>query len=755
MGCTCSKTGPERHGKPLPTLLSSNLLHLKFSDAQKSHSTEQTVGVDTLSSTCDLGLEEESIDSSSSNWEAQVLQVGSDLKNKLKDPHFVAKCCDLDGSGDLDMHELGHAARVFGMKFSPEQLQQLTAGQKRITKERFAEIVTVTGIANAQTTRPTVPHSLRGIALGQLQHLEALFVQSGWLSEQCDAYNAEHAAAIRQGREGFFHQAANLYAMDAYVVSPMSKPGDCAARKQDHAGTIPPATDKMSFSSLLNPHGLMVHCFVSHFWGKLFSETVAALGLWAQQFQHEHIAIIASPKAVVFWICLFAVNQHAVVDEVGDSPMQGPFNAAIAKAKSGAVMVLDEHINPFKRIWCLFEVSRLKELNQPFELICDLGSLSRPESLEASLKANPAAVERILKATCEALWTVSAINAKASVKKDKVNIWQEIANPGSRKVIRGMHTFLLGSNELPDECQFWLTDFDRYIQSLLSTALLQFFLAHRQFKAAARCCAHGACFTQGQFHQIHAQLTREEELPWLSQLLNVNARDERLDTILFLLRLGDEALMTCNGNTALMYAATGGQHAVARVLLEHGAAAQAADSGGTTALMRAALGGHLAVAQLLLDYGANVAAAENDGTTALMHSALAGHEAMVKLLLEHGADVERAEKDGTTALMGAALGGHTAVAKLLLENRANVLAAEDDGRTALMRASLDGHTAVTQLLLQHRADVAATTSSGKTALSFAVEGGHDEAATLLLRHGVELQSSDTRHSHVSCCTLWS
>lgn len=155
---------------------------------------------------------------------------------------------------------------------------------------------------------------------------------------------------------GAFRRDTNLYSLDAYVVSPMTKPGHCPAREHDAAKTVPFAQQKTSFSSLLNPHGLIVHCFVSHFWGKLFSETVTALRLWAEQFHHQQLhsdAAVASPKSVVFWICLFAVNQHAVADEVGDSPMQGPFNAAIAKAKGGAVMVLDENINPFKRIWCL------------------------------------------------------------------------------------------------------------------------------------------------------------------------------------------------------------------------------------------------------------------------------------------------------------------------------------------------------------------------------------------------------------------
>lgn len=374
-----------------------------------------------------------------------------------------------------------------------------------------------------------------------------------------------------------------------------------------------------------------------------------------------------------------------------------------------------------------------------------MGSLSRPGSLEGAFKANPDAMKRILQATVESLWTVSAIKAQASVIEDKVHIWQEIANPGSRKVIRGMYTFLCNmqhSDELPEESHFWLTDFDRYIQSLLSTSLLVFLLSHQYIKCAARCCAHGACFTKEQFQQIYDQLSPEEQPGWLSQLLNVNARDERLDTVHFLLHLRADTEMVWQGNTALMHAANGGQQAVSRLLLEHGANVAAADSDGTTALMRAALGGHLAVVQLLLDHGADVKATEIDGTTALMHSALAGHEAVVKLLLKNGASVLRAEEDGTTALMGAALGGHTAVAKLLLEHGADVLAAEDDGMTPLMGAALDGHAAVTQLLLEYRADVAALTCSGRTALNFAAESGHDKVVNLLLNHGADSESVD-------------
>lgn len=146
----------------------------------------------------------------------------------------------------------------------------------------------------------------------------------------------------------------------------------------------------------------------------------------------------------------------------------------------------------------------------------------------------------------------------------------------------------------------------RYIQSLLSTALLQFFLAHKFHVAAARCCAHGACFNEDQFHQIYPQLPENQQPVWLGQLLNVNARDLRLDTVHFLLHLGADTETVHHDTTALMRAAAGGHEAVVRMLLEHGANVEKADDHGTTALMRAALGGQEKVVQLLLDHGAEV-----------------------------------------------------------------------------------------------------------------------------------------------------
>ena len=810
MGCSCSKAS--QPSRP-PTLLEhrhqSALPQAKPTDTEGQATTEDA---DSLKPDVAIPVLEGEEDTSRDcwfccraptqtqrleSWELQLLRVSSDLKMKLKDPHFVAKRCDLDSSGDLDMHELKQASRAFGIKFSTEELQEKMAGEARINKERFAQIVEDARVTSAERSRPTIPHSLRGMALGQLQQLESIFITSGWLSKKCNAFNLENADAIREGTK--FPQAANLYAMDTFVVTPMSQPGKCDARDQDSANVVPAANEEMSFSEVVNLHGLIVHCFVSHFWGHLFSQTVTALRRWAEM-NCERIGAESS-KSMVYWICLFALNQHAVADEVGENPMQGPFNAALAQAEGGAVMVLDEEINPFKRIWCLFEISRLKELNQPFELICEMGSLSKPESL-AVQQTDPTAAARLLQATCEALWQVSAFEAKASVEEDQIRIWGEIANPGFRKLIKNaagefcIETVMriLELHDPHHHTSETFREFDQFSQALLSSALLQFCLMHYDYAAAAKCCEKGACFTKEQFAQINTHVREEDRTSWLSNLLILNTNDNRLDIVGLLLQSGvcmeavqsslrcaaqyghgavtkllldnganvavrakngccrnvaqmwrqgsaRVAAVDINGKTALMYAAIGGSETVTKVLLDHGADVAAADTEGATALLFATKYGHEAVIKLLLDHGADVAGADNFGKTALMFALWYGHVAVTKLLVDHGADVAATDDRGTTALMSL-LPRRVAVTKLLLDHGADVAATDVNGRTALMRAASGGHETVTKLLLDYGANVAAADICKNTALIYAAIDGREAVTKLLLDHGADVAASD-------------
>ena len=72
-------------------------------------------------------------------------------------------------------------------------------------------------------------------------------------------------------------------------------------------------------------------------------------------------------------------------DDVGATPEEGPFNAALAKARHGAVMVLDDRAMPLVRIWCLFEVRRAADFGQTLRLVVDEGDVEQAstETLQA------------------------------------------------------------------------------------------------------------------------------------------------------------------------------------------------------------------------------------------------------------------------------------------------------------------------------------------------------------------------------------
>ena len=129
-------------GRPgLPTLLGAVPQHSEPSDPKGEKDVEKAQKaerVDDVEVSCHA--------SAGAKWHLELLAVSAELKQKLQDPQFVATRCDLDGSGDLDAHELKQAARVYGISQSGSSENhdgtnpRLMAGQ-RVSKESFAEMV--------------------------------------------------------------------------------------------------------------------------------------------------------------------------------------------------------------------------------------------------------------------------------------------------------------------------------------------------------------------------------------------------------------------------------------------------------------------------------------------------------------------------------------------------------------------------------------------------------------------------------------
>ncbi len=128
-----------------------------------------------------------------------------------------------------------------------------------------------------------------------------------------------------------------------------------------------------------------------------------------------------------------------------------------------------------------------------------------------------------------------------------------------------------------------------------------------------------------------------------------------------------------DGMTALHWAASSGDPALAAALLTSGALPDAGTRiGRHTPLHIAAKGGHAEVVRLLVAAKADLSAATTTGARPLHFAAASGSPETVSLLLDHGADVNVREPQwGQTPLMFAAGAGRTDVVSVLLARGAD------------------------------------------------------------------------------------
>jgi cytohesin len=210
---------------------------------------------------------------------------------------------------------------------------------------------------------------------------------------------------------------------------------------------------------------------------------------------------------------------------------------------------------------------------------------------------------------------------------------------------------------------------------------------------------------------------------------------------------------------------------VTRLLLERGAAVDAADSSGSTALGEAASKGHDDVVELLIAHGASVNVRNGDtGATPLHEAAVKGHVEVVQVLLRHGADPAATDKAGATPLdealryrqskvvgllmdktggfsgasamrqlQDAVLRGQVEMVALLLEKGADPNSPTPNGGTLLHDAALKGHREIVELLLRSGARVNALNGAGGTALHDAALGGFRPVVELLIGKGADLE----------------
>lgn len=224
--------------------------------------------------------------------------------------------------------------------------------------------------------------------------------------------------------------------------------------------------------------------------------------------------------------------------------------------------------------------------------------------------------------------------------------------------------------------------------------------------------------------------------------------------------------------TVLQIAAVFDQPAIARLLIENGAAPRTRNREGTSPLDDAAWRGFRDVAEVLVDAGADLNARHGrTGATPLNEAAFQGHEAVVELLLSRGADATIKDSAGRTPLENAVRGRHAGAARILLahgprgshddllrqavdrgqadvvevllESGASMNTAFSSGSSALREAARKGRETVIAVLLAKGAPVDQRDKSGATPLYEAALNGHAAAVKVLLAHGADINAQET------------
>ena len=189
-----------------------------------------------------------------------------------------------------------------------------------------------------------------------------------------------------------------------------------------------------------------------------------------------------------------------------------------------------------------------------------------------------------------------------------------------------------------------------------------------------------------------------------------------------------------NLTMALVCAATFGKHDVVRLLIEHGANANAPQIDGWILLTYAVKHGALANVQALLGIPQiDIDAKNTNGSTTLMVATNDSKDDVVKALIDHGADVNITDKNDWTPLMCAAKKGDLRIVQALLSApHININSKNTSGSTALMVAIENTRDEVVKALINKGANVNAADNKGWTPLLFAAQEGYLKIVQALL-----------------------
>lgn len=196
------------------------------------------------------------------------------------------------------------------------------------------------------------------------------------------------------------------------------------------------------------------------------------------------------------------------------------------------------------------------------------------------------------------------------------------------------------------------------------------------------------------------------------------------------------------GFAALHFAAFNGDVDTMRMLLEFQPNLELKNYDGNTPLIMAAKGRQHATIKMLVDAGADVNFRTSTGGTAAHFAASMGYVDTVRYLVQLGADVMHENCETGTLLHWAAHSGDTdCIGAMLYEFKIPVDVKDAHGGTALFTALFMKKVEAVKFLLEHGADPQMTIEGDKsTPLHIAVEHANAECVKLLLCHGASPQA---------------
>ena len=196
-------------------------------------------------------------------------------------------------------------------------------------------------------------------------------------------------------------------------------------------------------------------------------------------------------------------------------------------------------------------------------------------------------------------------------------------------------------------------------------------------------------------------------------------------------RLANIDALIDDGKTALWLAVKSGGDEVVEALVKAGANVNIADRFGDAPLSTAP---NKAIAKMLIERGADANAVNERGESALWWAALNGRADVVEVLLQAGADVNKADKKGDAPL---SVAPSATIATMLIERGASLNVVNQSGESALWLAAKTCRVEVVEALVRAGADVVKADNCGNAPLSVAANA---TIATMIIERGVDVNA---------------